>query len=99
MARMIYEIYTGVKSGGQLPVTIYMDSATLIESIHSTVPVERKTIRHVVQGLKDNIARGEVQEYKWVDTKMMLADILTKDSVKSDTLMDVLKTAHFPRDY
>ena len=99
LAKMIHEVYTGKKGSGQLHVMIYSDSATLIESIYSTVPVERKTMRHVVQGLKDNLARGEVTEYRWVDTKMMLADILTKDSIKSQLLMEVLKTGIMPRQY
>ena len=79
LARMLNEIYSGEKSMKQIPVVIYSDSEPLIESIHSTKPVERKTIRHVIQGMKDNLSRGEVKEFRWVDTKMMLADILTKD--------------------
>ena len=33
----------------------------------------------MVQGIKDNLKRGEVKEFRRIDTKMMLADILTKD--------------------
>ena len=71
----------------------------LVDSIYSTRPAERKTIRHVVQSMKDCLNRGEVQEYKWIDTKQMLADILTKESVKSDDLYKVLKTGTLPRMY
>ena len=99
LARMIHEIYTGKKSLKQIPVVLYTDSKPLVESIYSTRPAERKTIRHVVQSMKDCMSRGEVQEYKWIDTKQMLADILTKDSVKSDDLHKVLKTGTLPRMY
>ena len=58
---------------------LYTDSEPLVESIHSTRPVERKTIRHVVQSMKDCLGRGEVKDYRWIETKDMLADILTKD--------------------
>ena len=77
----------------------YTDSEPLVESIHSTRPVERKTIHHVVQSMKDCLGRGEVKDYRWIETKHMLADILTKDSVKSDDLVTVLRTGNFPREY
>ena len=57
-ARMIEEIYSGKVSLGQIPVVVYTDNNPLYESIHSTKPVERKTIRHVIQGLKDSLERG-----------------------------------------
>ena len=99
LARMVQEIYTGNKSLKQLPVLLYTDSEPLVESIYSTKAVERKTIRHVVQSMKDSLSRGEVMEYRWIDTKKMLADILTKESVKSDELVHVLRTGHLPREY
>ena len=99
LARMIQEIYTGKRSLKQIPVTLYTDSQPLVESIYSTRPAENKRIRHVVQSMKDCLSRGEVQEYKWIDTKQMLADILTKDSVKSNDLTNVLKSGNLPKRY
>ena len=96
---MIQEIFTGKRSLKQIPVTLYTDSQPLVESIYSTRPAENKRIRHVVQSMKDCLSRGEVQEYKWIDTKQMLADILTKDSVKSNDLTNVLKSGNLPRMY
>ena len=77
----VAKIYTGVKSLDQLPVIVYSDSEPSIESIYSTKQVERKTVRHVIQSMKDALERGEVREFKYSNTKEMLADVLTKDSV------------------
>ena len=91
LARMIREIYTGEKSQKQLPVILYSDSEPLLESIHSTKQVERKMVRHIIQSMKDNLSRGEIEEFKWIESKRMLADVLTKDTNLSD-LSDVVKT-------
>ena len=98
-ARMIREIYTGKKSLEQIPVVVYTDSKPTLESINSTKQVERKTIRHVIQSMKDALERGEVSEYKYANTKEMLADVLTKDSVKNTELHDAVKYGVLPRRY
>ena len=98
-ARLIKEIYTGVKSLDQIPVIIYTDSKPTIESIHSTRQVDRKTVRHVIQSMKDALDRGEVSEFKYANTKEMLADVLTKDSVKNTELHDTVKYGSLPRKY
>ena len=91
LARMIHEIYTGNKSMKQIPVEVFTDSKPLYESIHSTKQVERKSIRHVVQMMKDSLARGEVRKFHWVSTKDQLADLLTKDSANGEAVKKVLK--------
>ena len=48
--------------------------------------------------MKDNLKRDKVKDFPWIDTKMMLAGILTKDS-KSDLLMDVLRIGEMPQHY
>ena len=98
-ARLIKEIYTGVKSLDQIPVIVYTDSKPTIESIHSTRQVDRKTVRHVIQSMKDALDRGEVSEFKYANTKEMLADVLTKDSVKNTELHDTVKYGSLPRKY
>ena len=90
-ARLVREIYTGEKTMKQIPVEMFTDSKPLFESIYSTKQVDRKTIRHVIQMMKDSLARGEVQGFHWIDTKKMLADVFTKDSADSDLIKKVLK--------
>ena len=72
----------------QISVIVYTDSKPTIESIYSTRQVERKTVCHVIQLMKDALDRGKVNKFKYVNTKEMLADILTKDSVKNTELHD-----------
>ena len=90
-ARMIREIYTGEKSFKQIPVEMFTDSKPLHESLYSTKQVDRKSIRHVIQIMKDSIERGEAQQFHWIDTKNMLADIFTKDSADSEVIRKVLE--------
>ena len=97
--RLIKEIYTGVRSLAQIPVIVCTDSGPTIESIHSTRQVDRKTVRHVIQSMKDALDRGEVSEFKYANTKEMLADVLTKDSVKNTELHDTVKYGSLPRKY
>ena len=44
--------------------------------------------------MKDCLARKEVEKYKWVDTKEMLADPLTKESANAEKLMNVLESGN-----
>merc|ERR1712098_154799 len=53
--------------------------------------IDRKSIRHVVHIMKDAISRGEVEKYIWVDTKNMLADVLTKESADSQALKRIFE--------
>merc|ERR1712082_242768 len=94
---LVKEIYNGVESSDQIPVVVYTDSKPTIESIYSTRQVERRTVRHVIQSMKDDLDRGEVSEFKYVNTKEMLADVLIKDSVKNTELHDTVKCRSLPR--
>ena len=80
IARMLHQIYTGKKTLEQIPVFMFTNSKPLHDSIYSTKQVERKTMRHIVQIMKDGAGRGEVEEFIWVDTKRMIADVLTNES-------------------
>ena len=99
IARLIQEIYSGKKSMKQIPVIMYSDSEPLIESIYSTRQVDRKTIRHLIQMLKDTLDNKQVDKFMWVETAHMLADVLTKDSVKNDELVSILRSGKLPRRY
>ena len=98
-ARLIKEIYTGVMSLDQIPVIVYTDSKPTIESIYSTRQVERKTVRHVIQSMKDTLDRGKASKFKYINTKEMLADVFTKDSVKNTELHDTVKCGSLRREY
>ena len=90
MARMIQEIYSGKPSLKQIPVVLFTDSKPLFESIYSTKQVDRKTVRHIIQMMKDSVSRGEVQTFKWIETKAMIADVFTKESAPTELIKEVL---------
>ena len=90
LAWIVHQIYTGRKTLEQIPVHMFTDSKPLHDSIYSTKQVDRKTMRHVVQIMKDPVSRGEVEKFIWVDTKNMIADVLTKDSAPTHLIKEVL---------
>ena len=49
--------------------------------------------------MKDALDRGEVSKYKYVNTKEMLEDVLTKDSVRSTELHETVKSGSLPREH
>jgi hypothetical protein len=49
------------------------------------------TKRAEIAGVKESIEEGLIEEVKWVPGASMLADILTKQGVKSESLMSVLQ--------
>ena len=67
-----------MKQVAHLRALHYTDCKPLVEPIYSTKPAEGKTIGNVVQSMKDCLSKVEVQEYRWIDTKQMLADILQR---------------------
>ena len=96
-ARMIKEILTGHKSTDQIPVIICTDSHPLKDSLYSTKQVERKTVRHIIQSMKDNLARNEIEKFIWVESHNMIADLLTKESADPELLMQVLYSGNLPK--
>ena len=98
-ARLVKEIYNGVESSDQIPVIVYMDSKPTIESIYFRRQVERKTVCHVIQSMNDVLDRGNVSKFKYVNTKEMLADILTKDSIRNTKLHNTVKHGSLLREH
>ena len=47
-------------------------------------------MRHVIQIMKDAVSRSQVEEFIWVDTKNMIADVLTKESAPTFLIKEAL---------
>ena len=41
--------------------------------------------------MKDSVSRGEVQTFKWIETKAMIADVFTKESAPTELIKEVLE--------
>ena len=93
LARCIKEIYTGQRGESQIRVDIVSDSQPFIDSVNSSRQVENKLMRPIIKFVKQAIDCKMVNNLRWVDTDVCLADILTKTSSKlTSTVMDILKT-------
>ena len=52
--------------------------------------MERKLLRNAVADLKEKFVQKEVESYSWLDTKDMIADILTKECKENEEIVDIL---------
>ena len=94
IARCIKEIYTGERGESQIKVDICTDSQSLIDSIESTRQIDSKLLRPIVKFLKQMLDSQMVNNIRWVDTEVCVADILTKParSVLTSKVMDIMRT-------
>ena len=63
----------------RIPVYLYTDSESTLESVASTKQISTKTLRNVITDLKQRLVEGEITSYAWLPTANMWADILTKE--------------------
>ena len=63
----------------RIPVFLFTDSESTLESIASTKRITTKTLRNVIADLKQRLIDDEILSYAWLPTNSMWADILTKE--------------------
>ena len=79
-SRMIREIYDGeidLKKPKQIEVVALTDKKGLWENLYNTRQCDEKLLRNSVALIKEMIELNQVKEVEWVETKKMLADVLT----------------------
>ena len=76
----------GQKPSFNIPIYVYEDSKSLIQSLYSTKKVKRKTMRVVISRIQQLIEDNTIEDIIHVSTKDQLADILTKKGVSNDRL-------------
>ena len=67
------------------------DSEPLLDSLGSTKQVEQKMLRQTVQDMKDMLEDKSVDNYRWITTKKMAADALTKEKADMHDLMRIVE--------
>merc|ERR1711954_593659 len=75
----------------KIPILVYEDSKSLIQSLYSTKKVKRKTIRVVISRIQQLIRDKTIMDTIHVKTKDQVADILTKRGVSCEKLHQILQ--------
>ena len=61
----------------RIPVYLYTDLESTLESVASTKQISTKMLRNGITDLKKRLVEGEITSYAWLPTPNMWADILT----------------------
>ena len=69
---------------------IYTDNKSLYQAAHSSSTIEEKRLRVELAGIRESINRREFK-LMWIETRLQLADCLTKQGADSTRLLDVLQ--------
>ena len=74
-----------------IPISILCDSKNLVDSIHSSTPVESKRLQIDVGILRCDIEQGSINEIRWIQNGIQAANCLTKNGGSSKYLLDILR--------
>ena len=74
----------------RIPIHLFTDSESTLESVTSSKQIVTKTLRTVIMDLKERILSGEITSIAWLPTRNMWADLLTKESKLPEALENVL---------
>ena len=91
LSNFLSEIYFGKESAYTIPIFIYDDSKSLIQSLYSTRKVKRKTMRVVISRIQQLIKDNTISDVIHVKTKDQVADILTKKGVSCEKITQILR--------
>ena len=82
----------------KINIMAFTDNHALKESIYSTKGLTERRMERALEFLRECIATGDVEVIKWIDTKSMLADCLTKRGAKASDLKKFLQTGKMTDD-
>ena len=91
---MVREIYDGkidLKQPKQIEVVALTDNKGLWENVYNTRQCDEKLLRNSVALIKEMIELKEVKKVEWVETKKMLADVLTKRAGNGKWIRNVVE--------
>ena len=78
-----------------IPVKLFTDSKTTLDSIASTKQIVTKLLRNSIQEFKDRLFDGEVESYSWLETHEMIADMLTKEMKSNEDVEELMLQSRF----
>ena len=77
-------------SSRRIPIRLFTDSESTLESVASSKQIVTKTLRTVIMELNERLLSGEITSIAWLPTKDMWADLLTKETKLPKALEDIL---------
>ena len=75
---------------GRIPVSLFTDLESTLESVPSSKQIITKTLQMTIVDLKESLLKGDVMSYVWLSMEMIWADLLTKEKKLPEFLEDVL---------
>jgi hypothetical protein len=97
IGRQLRQIQTGIVDKRPADIHAFTDSASLVESIKSTKPVDEGNMRVSIHRIQDHLDHKDVKSVNWVPTHMMLADPLTKKKADTSALTELLRSGIWRR--
>ena len=91
ISEFLSEIYYGPNHTNKIPIYIYEDSKSLIQSLFSTKKVDRKTMRVVISRIQQLLKDHTIMDVIHVNTKDQVADVLTKKGVSPEKIIEILR--------
>ena len=91
LSNFLTEIYNGQGTTHKIPIIVYDDSKSLIQSLYSTKKVKRKTMRVVISRIQQLIRSKTIMDVIHVKTGDQVADILTKKGVSNKKMKQILE--------
>jgi hypothetical protein len=74
---------------------IFTDSRPLLESIGSSSQIGEKALRQSVAFLKQTLEEGEISQFSWIEGTEIVADVLTKQGSRRESLDEIVKRNRF----
>ena len=75
---------------GRIPVCLFTDSESTLESVASSKQILTQTLRMTIVDLKERRLNGKITSITWLPTERMWVDLLMKEKRLSEDLENVL---------
>ena len=73
-----------------IPISILCDAKSVVESVHKTTSVTNKRMQIEINMIREMIEDSTISEFRWIPTKMQIANALTKTGASTDEIKRVL---------
>ena len=74
-----------------IPISLMCDSKNLVDSIHSSTPVDSKRLQIDIGILRCDLEQHSIEEIRWVQNGIQAANCLTKNGSSSTYLLDIIR--------